>query len=187
MQTPSTIVILSSNQDFTDSIAPLVAREFSAICKIVTSEDDRHILPADLIIADKSPQRNFPVPMIIAKFPIVLRELFVEVERRIKLANQKNEVKIGDNLQLSIRGRFLQKIGKEARIDLTEKEIELLIAINSAGETGISKEELLKKIWDMTTPLDTHTLETHIYRLRKKIRDGLDMEIISFEGGVYRV
>ena len=52
---------------------------------------------------------------------------------------------------------------------LTEKEIQLFeLFLNSKG--SISKEVILSKVWQYADDADTHTVETHIYRLRKKIK-----------------
>ena len=55
-------------------------------------------------------------------------------------------------------------------IDLTEREINLIIFLSK--KKGASKiDELQKEVWDYNSELETHTVETHIYRLRKKIKD----------------
>lgn len=53
-------------------------------------------------------------------------------------------------------------------LELTEKEIELVELLNK--ETFIKKKEILSIIWKYSSDADTHTVETHIYRLRKKIK-----------------
>jgi Transcriptional regulatory protein, C terminal len=52
---------------------------------------------------------------------------------------------------------------------LTEKESELLHALACAGTNGITRDALLLQIWGMGEGVDTHTLETHLYRLRSKL------------------
>ena len=52
---------------------------------------------------------------------------------------------------------------------MTEKEIELILFIKS--NTYVSLKELQTKVWKHTSELETHTVETHIYRLRKKFVD----------------
>ena len=52
---------------------------------------------------------------------------------------------------------------------LTEKEIQLL-ELFSTSKKGISKSKILNKVWKYAADADTHTVETHIYRLRKKIK-----------------
>jgi len=55
----------------------------------------------------------------------------------------------------------------EIKVKLTEKELELILALNNCN--GLSKSFLLKSIWKHSLNLDTHAFETHLYRLRKKI------------------
>ena len=64
-----------------------------------------------------------------------------------------------------------KKLSKENNyITLTEKEIHLLeLFLKYKG--SIPKKEILKKVWKYAKDVDTHTVETHIYRLRKKIKD----------------
>ena len=54
-------------------------------------------------------------------------------------------------------------------ISLTEKEIQLLELL-LLNEKPISKNKILEEVWKYSTSADTHTVETHIYRLRKKIK-----------------
>jgi len=53
------------------------------------------------------------------------------------------------------------------KIKLTEKELELILKLNS--NNGLNKSYLLKSIWNHSLDLDTHAFETHLHRLRKKI------------------
>ena len=63
-------------------------------------------------------------------------------------------------------------------ITLTEKEIQLL-ELFLEKKTAISKENILSAVWNYSADADTHTVETHIYRLRKKINDKfMDEEFI---------
>tara|TARA_Y100000992_G_scaffold223453_1_gene155400 strand:- start:1452 stop:2075 length:624 start_codon:yes stop_codon:yes gene_type:complete len=55
-------------------------------------------------------------------------------------------------------------------ISLTEKEIQLLELLLT-NKKSFHKDEILKKVWKYVKDVDTHTVETHIYRLRKKIKD----------------
>jgi DNA-binding response OmpR family regulator len=53
-------------------------------------------------------------------------------------------------------------------INLTEKEVNLLVLLNEEKKP-LNKTLILKKIWQYSIDADTHTVETHIYRLRKKV------------------
>jgi len=56
-------------------------------------------------------------------------------------------------------------------VRLTEKEVSLLVMLAAAQPTAVSREVLLDEIWGYAEGVETHTLETHIYRLRQKIED----------------
>jgi len=56
---------------------------------------------------------------------------------------------------------------KKVKVKLTEKELELILALNH--NNGLNKSFLLKSIWKHSLDLDTHAFETHLHRLRKKI------------------
>ena len=71
------------------------------------------------------------------------------------------------------------------KVRLTEKETDILKFLHAAGAT-VARETLLHEVWGYNPAVTTHTLETHIYRLRKKIEDG-DAKILLTEGGGYRL
>lgn len=57
----------------------------------------------------------------------------------------------------------------ESKVRLTEKEVALLVILHAAGGEVVSREQLLRDVWEYADNVETHTLETHIYRLRQKI------------------
>ena len=65
----------------------------------------------------------------------------------------------------------MKKLSKSSNyIVLTEKEVQLLeLFLNS--KKPLSKDRILSSVWNYSTDADTHTVETHIYRLRKKITE----------------
>jgi Transcriptional regulatory protein, C terminal len=75
------------------------------------------------------------------------------------------------------------------RLELTEKECELLVALHQAGEDGITKDALLHTVWGYHPDVETHTLDTHLYRLRQKLAESPatpHIEIIVAQG-TYRI
>lgn len=67
----------------------------------------------------------------------------------------------------------------ETPVRLTGKETAILSYLKSRGAAGSSREDLLARVWDYAENVETHTLETHIYRLRQKIEtDPSNPEII---------
>lgn len=83
-------------------------------------------------------------------------------------------------------GTFINENGEE--IQLTEKEIEILAYLNDKKGQVVTREDLLNAVWNYAKDVETHTLETHIYRLRQKIEaDPTEPEIIKTEENGYCV
>ena len=104
-----------------------------------------------------------------------MEDLPIKFEKLIEIINIKflknkfldqSHIKIGEyNLDLNSR-----KISfKDKSLDLTERETNLIIFIND--KKNVTVKELQKTVWDYSPDLDTHTVETHIYRLRKKMKE----------------
>ncbi len=74
------------------------------------------------------------------------------------------------------------------RIRLTDKETSILKYLLRARSEAVSREELLAEVWGYNAGVTTHTLETHIYRLRQKIEPGKGQaRLLITEGGGYRL
>ena len=74
------------------------------------------------------------------------------------------------------------------KVRLTEKETAILKYLYRAGEQPIARDRLLGEVWGYNAGVTTHTLETHVYRLRQKIeRDPTRAEILVTEPGGYRL
>lgn len=75
----------------------------------------------------------------------------------------------------------------EAPLRLTEKETAILAYLHTAG-APVSREALLERVWSYVPEVETHTLETHIYRLRQKIEeDPSSPKILLTQGDGYSV
>ena len=71
---------------------------------------------------------------------------------------------------------------------LTEKETAILRYLYRAGERPVSRETLLQEVWGYNSGVTTHTLETHIYRLRQKVeQDAASPSILVTEAGGYKL
>ncbi|MAZ77032.1 MAG: hypothetical protein CMH31_07025 [Micavibrio sp.] len=74
------------------------------------------------------------------------------------------------------------------KVILTEKERNILLLLHAAGDFPVSREKMLKEIWNYVPDIETHTLETHIYRLRQKIeQDPSEPKILVTEEKGYRL
>ncbi len=77
---------------------------------------------------------------------------------------------------------------EEKRVRLTEKETAILKFLFRAGQKVVSRDVLLHEVWGYNAGVTTHTLETHIYRLRQKIeRDPSNAELLVTEAGGYKL
>ncbi|WP_350335725.1 response regulator transcription factor [Coralliovum pocilloporae] len=75
-----------------------------------------------------------------------------------------------------------------SKIRLTEKETSILKFLYRAGEKVVTRDILLHEVWGYNAGVTTHTLETHIYRLRQKIeRDPSNAELLVTEAGGYKL
>ena len=128
-------------------------------------------------IKNKSNQlifENFPTSIfkIIEKTNILfLRQKFQD----------QSQIVIG-KYRLDLNSRKL--LNKEKSLKLTGKEAEIIIFLNNSKESQ-SIENLQSKVWGHVSDLETHTVETHIYRLRKKLMETFDGDklIISTKEG----
>ena len=105
----------------------------------------------------------------VMELPLTLREInsFVEDITAKKIFSENSSIKI-KNYFLNKNEKKLSKENSE--IILTEREIQLLELLLKNNKP-ISKDKILSLVWNYASDADTHTVETHIYRLRKKIND----------------
>ena len=84
--------------------------------------------------------------------------------------------------------KLLQEPERNRRIRLTEKEAAILKFLYRAGTRPVARQVLLNEVWGYNAAVTTHTLETHIYRLRQKIEpDPTHARLLVTEGGGYRL
>jgi len=84
--------------------------------------------------------------------------------------------------------KLLQDQARNRRIRLTEKEAAILKFLYRAGTRPVARQVLLNEVWGYNAAVTTHTLETHIYRLRQKIEpDPSNARLLVTEGGGYRL
>ena len=77
---------------------------------------------------------------------------------------------------------------KGSKVRLTEKETAILRYLYRAGQRPVSRDTLLQEVWGYNSGVTTHTLETHIYRLRQKVeKDATNPAILVTEAGGYRL
>ena len=105
--------------------------------------------------------------LVINEWPIKIDKLLDKINISLLKKNYKDQSSISINkYTLDINSRKL--LNKDRAIKLTQKETEIIIFLNKYKK-GIPISKLQKEVWGHNLELETHTVETHIYRLRKKI------------------
>tara|TARA_B100000963_G_scaffold257923_1_gene226324 strand:- start:947 stop:1546 length:600 start_codon:yes stop_codon:yes gene_type:complete len=108
----------------------------------------------------------------ITKFPIKISYLVDQLNARLIQHNYLIQSNVNINkYTLDINSRILKKYDNELK--LTEREIDTIIFLKKENKP-VKVDILQKKVWKYGENLETHTVETHIYRLRKKIKDTFD-------------
>jgi DNA-binding response OmpR family regulator len=127
------------------------------------------------------------------------KHYFIEKPFRIQHLNKKISTilaKISNSNEITYKiGPFtffpLKKVimlDDKTRIELTEKEVDILKCLISSGEEAVDRDKLLKQVWNYSSDVTTHTLETHIYRLRQKLEiDASIPRLIISKGGSFTI
>ena len=106
---------------------------------------------------------------------LILENVPIKFEKLIEIINIKflknkfldqSKIKIGE-YDLDLNSRKISLGDK--KLNLTERETNLIIFIKD--KKNVTIKELQKMVWDYSPDLETHTVETHIYRLRKKMKE----------------
>ena len=118
-------------------------------------------------------------------FPLSLNKLIELINiQLIKLRfNYQSKINI-KGYELNLNSKFFSK--KDLSLKLTEKEIQIILYLNE-NEIKHSVLDLQKNIWGYSSDMETHTVETHIYRIRKKISNKFKDEnlILSHKSGYF--
>jgi len=129
---------------------------------------------------------NVQNKIIIDHFPINILRLIEKINIEfLKLQfNNQSQINLND-YTLNLNSREILK--KNKKLKLTEKEINTIIYL-SKSNNPVSINELQENVWKYQPDIETHTVETHIYRLRKKISDVFDdKEFIKSKKNGYQI
>lgn len=204
------ILFISDNdnfyQDLCEQIA-LYAKDFHIIAK-----DDTATIP-DLIIFDEEMPRLDELHHRNLKAPIFLltsqpdhfknsTEITNLIAKPFTLQGFLNELHVGISLYENSESGYLmfnqyivKPVNKEIlnkrnneTVKLTEKEVSILKYLFKMQDRIVGKNELLQEVWGYSPEVTTHTIETHIYRLRQKVEhDDLNAQLILTVDGGYQL
>ena len=130
--------------------------------KIDEIQNDKNCL---IISGEKKSKLNNQIN--VKEYPIDIIKLveIININFLKHKFNEQNNIKIGKyiiNLNSKVMNRNSEKLS------LTEKEARIVVFLNKS-KNPVPITDLQKEVWDHKSKLETHTVETHIYRLRKKI------------------
>ena len=166
-----TIMKINNEEDFKKKF------DLSRLDHLVISKTDYKLLQNNNITNQNLLEFN--------DLPLSLKKLLELINiKLIKLKfNQQSKVII-KGYELNLNSKFFSKDG--LKLKLTEKEIEIILYLkNKKIKHNVA--DLQKNIWGYSANMETHTVETHIYRLRKKISDLFKDEkfILSHKNGYF--
>ncbi|MFS4439470.1 response regulator transcription factor [Paracoccaceae bacterium GXU_MW_L88] len=117
------------------------------------------------------------------KFPVLLARIRAQLRQ-----HESSEDAVFTVGPYTFKPAAKQLLEGDKKIRLTEKETNILKYLYRAGEKTVPREELLHEVWGYNAAVTTHTLETHIYRLRQKVEpDPQNVSILLTEQGGYRL
>tara|TARA_A100001234_G_C12449932_1_gene310608 strand:- start:7 stop:567 length:561 start_codon:yes stop_codon:yes gene_type:complete len=137
----------------------------------------------DYLIITQKKIPNLPNQLTIDIYPQKIGKILelINVNFLKRKFNQQSDIPIG-NFKINMNSRILSNQHK--KLNLTEKEVEIIIFLKNS-EVPVNINNLQESVWGYKNKLETHTVETHIYRLRKKIKDTFENDnfITSVKSG----
>ncbi len=131
---------------------------------------------SDVIEMDKLKSK-----IVLLSIPLQFRDLYQRVSSILDQIDSQAARKLNFN-RFTYDPSMRTLSNNDFNLRFTEKESQIFNILLDNRNTHISKKNLLKKVWSYNEDIDTHTLETHIYSLRKKIEKNLLLkDLIVFE------
>ena len=148
-------------------------------------KDYKKMTKTDVLFISNLVNNEFENKLLIDDSPIKIEKLIEQIN--LKFLKEKfqyqSKVFVG-SYKLDLNSREISKNDKS--LDLTEREINLILFLKETPK-AVKIEKLQKEVWDYNSKLDTHTVETHIYRLRKKVKSKFEDEnfILNSKDGYF--
>ena len=178
---PPDLVIMDiglPDMDGREGVRILRAEGFKRPIILLTGRDS----DADTVIGLEAGANDYIVKPF--RFAVLLAR--IRVQMRQHEASSEAEFQIGKYTFRPANKMLLDKRGGKLR--LTEKEAAILRFLHRAERQSVARETLLREVWGYNASVTTHTLETHIYRLRQKIEENpAEAQLLVTDGGGYKL
>lgn len=204
------ILFLSDNENFRSDLSTqieLYADDFN----IIDHEDENAAV--DMILLDEKPAQISALRQAHPKTPILLfkknddetvqgNALTSIIAKPFVLESVLNQIRAGINIlenssagYLTFNKYIVRPIKRDIYnqrnrevVKLTEKEVAVIKYLYKCRDRIVTKNELLQEVWGYSPDVSTHTIETHIYRLRQKVEhEDSEAQLILTEEGGYRL
>ncbi|WP_454288959.1 response regulator transcription factor [Rhizobium arsenicireducens] len=120
--------------------------------------------------------------------PFRFAVLLARIRAQLRQHEQSEDATFGVGPYLFKPSQKLLTTEDGKKVRLTEKEAAIIRYLYRAGQKVVTRDVLLEEVWGYNSGVTTHTLETHVYRLRQKIeRDPSNAEILVTENGGYKI
>lgn len=200
------ILLISDNEKFFEDLSNQISYHLPDFT--VVTQEDAGIIP-DMIIVDEDTDKlrelhkqQLQVPTIlllssgadaggaeasnIVYKPLVLNNFFNLLQAGINIYENSSDGYLNFNqYELRPSKKEILNLRNNEVIKLTEKEVAIIKYLYKAKDKIVSKNELLQEVWGYSPEVTTHTIETHIYRLRQKVEheDAAAQIILTSDGG----
>jgi len=178
---PPDLVIMDiglPDMDGREGVRILRAEGFKRPIILLTGRDS----DADTVIGLEAGANDYVVKPF--RFAVLLAR--IRVQMRQHEASSEAEFQIGKYTFRPANKMLLDRRGGKLR--LTEKEAAILRFLHRAERQSVARETLLREVWGYNASVTTHTLETHIYRLRQKIEENpAEAQLLVTDGGGYKL
>jgi DNA-binding response OmpR family regulator len=155
----------------------------------IVAASGHHLAKANELPDHPAPPNSSSVAKIILGSDTVDTSLACPIRperviQRLMMLGNTQTIPLAQGWSLDMLARMLHH--ESSRANLTEKECSLLKYLAQAHPAPLSRDDLLEHVWGMAGAVDTHTLETHIYRLRSKLSELTPQPCdILTQGGAY--
>ena len=176
------VLLLSKNEAFAADLKEQINLNipFAEVFVNVDGENFS-IIVSDETIKNKN---HNDAQMIILEKPVRLVALLKKLQTAC--LNIRNVIEF-NGYRLDMARKEMLNLNSDESIKITEKEVAILKCLYEYAPDMVSKNDLLQEVWEYSPEATTHTVETHIYRLRQKIEKEGNAPLILTEEGGYRL
>ncbi|PZP53617.1 MAG: hypothetical protein DI586_10830, partial [Micavibrio aeruginosavorus] len=174
-------------------LAEMVTEQLSRLPGVAISDSDA----ADLVISRVKTPENVPHLLLGGKaeegcevlpMPVRLGDLTDRVRYILSGRNRFARSSIVEfaGFTLSTEDGMMSDDKSDKQVRLTDKEKLMIVSLFEEPTKSLDRQGLLQKVWGYADTAETHTLETHLYRLRQKLEESLDAkDLIVTKDGIY--